>query len=509
MAAKSGSGGFGAFGWGMVAGGIALLGFGGLYYSGVFGPAPEPAPEPTEEISAPEAQPDSQADEVTEAPAAQPDAAAEPEAEPEPQATTQDNPAPADEPEEQVAAAQPQDEQATPAEDQTAVTDEPVAPADDTAVLTAPALDQIFVETDGTALLSGQGTPGSQVTVLLDGAELHSFTVDDSGQFAEFVTLPFSEAGRGLVLQTQANGQTARSDDYLIAALPEPEGQGEQVADAGTTTEASDPAAPASDAPAEVDGAEPSEPETETETQQLAQSETAPETTETEATQQPQTAEAPAVDQTAPAQPSDTTVAEAQPAAPESGNGQIAILRSGEEGVELIQPPAQDDTPRDRIALDTIGYSNSGDVRLTGRAQPGSVVRLYLNNRAVTDLTADDQGKWRGEIEGIEPGVYTLRLDELDGQGTVLSRLETPFKREAVAALAAPKPAPQPGAKPDVPAEPPTIRAVTVQKGDTLWAISRERYGDGILYVKVFEANRDSIRDPDLIYPGQIFAIPD
>ena len=45
----------------------------------------------------------------------------------------------------------------------------------------------------------------------------------------------------------------------------------------------------------------------------------------------------------------------------------------------------------------------------------------------------------------------------------------------------------------------------TVQPGNTLWAIARERYGRGILYVAVYEANRDLIRDPDLIYPGQVF----
>jgi len=48
-----------------------------------------------------------------------------------------------------------------------------------------------------------------------------------------------------------------------------------------------------------------------------------------------------------------------------------------------------------------------------------------------------------------------------------------------------------------------------VQPGSTLWAISREHYGEGVLYVRVFEANRERIRDPDLIYPGQVFALPD
>jgi len=52
------------------------------------------------------------------------------------------------------------------------------------------------------------------------------------------------------------------------------------------------------------------------------------------------------------------------------------------------------------------------------------------------------------------------------------------------------------------------IKNVIVQPGSTLWAIARERYGEGILYVQVFAANRDKIRDPDLIYPGQVFDLP-
>ena len=49
----------------------------------------------------------------------------------------------------------------------------------------------------------------------------------------------------------------------------------------------------------------------------------------------------------------------------------------------------------------------------------------------------------------------------------------------------------------------------TVQPGATLWAIAEEQFGAGIMYVSVFEANKDQIRDPDLIYPGQVFRIPE
>ena len=64
-------------------------------------------------------------------------------------------------------------------------------------------------------------------------------------------------------------------------------------------------------------------------------------------------------------------------------------------------------------------------------------------------------------------------------------------------------------ADPDASPSVPPVRAVTVQPGNTLWAIARDAYGDGILYVRVFEANRGLIRDPDLIYPGQIFTVPE
>ncbi|MBQ4241226.1 MAG: LysM peptidoglycan-binding domain-containing protein [Lachnospiraceae bacterium] len=48
----------------------------------------------------------------------------------------------------------------------------------------------------------------------------------------------------------------------------------------------------------------------------------------------------------------------------------------------------------------------------------------------------------------------------------------------------------------------------TVVKGDCLWNIAKARYGSGIDYIKIYEANRDVIGDnPDLIYPGTVFVL--
>ncbi len=56
--------------------------------------------------------------------------------------------------------------------------------------------------------------------------------------------------------------------------------------------------------------------------------------------------------------------------------------------------------------------------------------------------------------------------------------------------------------------EPVKAQVITVQPGFTLWGIASKSYGDGILYVRVYEANKDQIRNPDLIYPGQVFTVP-
>ncbi len=95
----------------------------------------------------------------------------------------------------------------------------------------------------------------------------------------------------------------------------------------------------------------------------------------------------------------------------------------------------------------------------------------------------------------VDTGIYRLRVDEVSEDGAVQSRVETPFKREEPAAVVQASAAP--------------TGTITVQPGSTLWAIARDRYGEGVMYVRVFDANRDLIRNPDLIYPGQVFQVPD
>jgi nucleoid-associated protein YgaU len=48
-----------------------------------------------------------------------------------------------------------------------------------------------------------------------------------------------------------------------------------------------------------------------------------------------------------------------------------------------------------------------------------------------------------------------------------------------------------------------------IRHGDNLWTIARRVYGRGIKYTTIYTANSDQIRDPDLIYPGQVFDLPE
>lgn len=55
----------------------------------------------------------------------------------------------------------------------------------------------------------------------------------------------------------------------------------------------------------------------------------------------------------------------------------------------------------------------------------------------------------------------------------------------------------------------PTAKTYTVKSGDCLWTIAKKYYGNGALYMAIYNANKDKLSNPNLIHPGQVLTIPD
>ena len=372
----------------------------------------------------------------------------------------------------------------------------------------------VRVDPDGQTLVAGSVAPGAEVTILLDGAEVVTTPTDADGRFVAMFTMTPGASGRLMTMTAKlADGSTvALGGQVAIAAIAAPQAAPEPAPASEPVQTAEAPAAAAAAASAGAEASPPAE----------------------TAAVEPPAAEAPA------------------PTA-------VAV---NEAGAQVLQAPAPEVGAN--VTLETIAYPTPERVQFGGRGTPGNFVRLYLDSAPLGEPAPIGQnGAWNLTVPGIAPGIHTLRVDEVDASGKVTSRYETPFKRETVEALAAATQAPQSAepapdaqapapqsaeppataqsagpeapenaqtaqsaepsdAAPDAPATPeapaaPAAEAtpapgglvsVTVQPGFTLWGIARSEFGDGFMYVQVWEANRDKIRDPDLIYPGQVFTLP-
>jgi nucleoid-associated protein YgaU len=171
--------------------------------------------------------------------------------------------------------------------------------------------------------------------------------------------------------------------------------------------------------------------------------------------------------------------------------GLLGIPQRPGKPVQTAARDSSNEPPASVLSLDAIDYDESGNLSMSGQAPEGTNVRVYLDNRAVGDAKTGEEGVWKLAPDvSVPPGLYRMRVDQVDSSGVVVARVETPFSRA--------------GPLGDLPRD-----AVTfVQPGNSLWRIARRTLGEGVRYTVIFEANRDQIRNPDLIYPGQIFVVP-
>ena len=239
-------------------------------------------------------------------------------------------------------------------------------------------------------------------------------------------------------------------------------------------------------------------------------------------------------------------------------------------GVEASPAPAAPATPpavpgaEPKIVVEAVEIDGN-KIFVAGLADPGRKVRAYANDILLGDAQTSPDGHFLVEAtRDIPVGSYTIHVDGLDADGVkVVARAAVPFEREpgesvaavapaeakpaepklgapaAAEAPAAPAPAaPAPAAPataaaeaPATPAAPGTEApaatppgdvpetvapklehagsAVIIRRNDTLWRISRRVYGHGVRYSTIYLANQDQISDPDRIWPGQVFKVPE
>lgn len=320
---------------------------------------------------------------------------------------------------------------------------EPTPPA-------GPLFDTFRVETDGSIVIAGRAEPGQVVDIVLGGVAIDRVTADAGGSFVALPVAGPSDLPRRLSLLADPDGLQLRSEtSYMVAPIFAP------VVIADTVVAPDEPA-----------------PSTE-----VASLDTVP--------QQQQAPALPVIEE-----------AVTPPSVPDTPT----VLQADSSGVRVV--PSSPALAVPNVALDAITYDPQGEVQLTGRATGAGAVQIYIDNEPLTTSPIAPGGDWRVDLPDIDTGVYTLRVDEVDPEGEVVSRVETPFKREEAADVAA-------VLAEETGVEGFEVAVKTVQPGATLWAIAEETLGNGIFYVEVFEANTDLIRDPNLIYPGQIFRLPE
>jgi nucleoid-associated protein YgaU len=313
-----------------------------------------------------------------------------------------------------------------------------------------PKFDTVRVEPTGEALIAGQAEPESEVKVKWNGNVVGSAKANAEGSFVVIPEKPLAKGTGALTLEVNKNGAVAVSEGSVVIEVKE-------------------------NAPAMVAKVDPKTP--------------------------------------------------------------TQVVQTGETPAETKD-----------VQLTAVDYDAAGNIVFSGRAAAGSVVRFYVDNKAAGEGVADAAGNWSFKgSESVKPGTHMLRADSVDAAGKVVSRIELPFLREAPEAVAAAqvataepaaKPAPevktaepvaavptveQPVAQPEpenqvVAVQPqpeapaPVVeegpRTLVIQPGNTLWKLSREVYGKGRMYTIIFKANRNQVKNPNRIYPGQILTAP-
>jgi nucleoid-associated protein YgaU len=145
---------------------------------------------------------------------------------------------------------------------------------------------------------------------------------------------------------------------------------------------------------------------------------------------------------------------------------------------------------------DTLGITpDADDIK-------AEIAKLGLNVQNFNVVIADGVATVTGlAVNRAEASKIVMAVGNTKGITKVDNQMRVPLSS---------LPAPPPAAAPtdDADADEEAVVFYPVEKGETLSGIAKRLYGDPNKYMKIFEANKPMLKDPDKIYPGQVLRVP-
>lgn len=448
-------------------------------------------------------------------------------------------------PQDQAAAsdAQPLDEQSG----QSAVAD-PQGQAVETATATVPSFDVVGVEPTGETVVAGRSEAGAIVALTANGIVVGKSIANEAGEWTIILDEPLKPGDYdvGLEIHDEKGQAIAQSEQRVAVSFAEggnqqplvvlnsPEGPSDilQIPDAAQDVAQTEGAPAASEeqvaeVTAKPDAAEIGASETVVASAEPAAAENKPALPGQEstavATPEPvsddegagtDVAVATASDEPAAGTAEQETVAEASQEKPAASKSSLETAER-----QTSQPPAATaDSGSAGVGAPTVTVeaveSETDKVYIAGTGEPGSSVRVYVGDDFQGEAKIDSTGKWLVQgTKNVAEGNVEVRADLIGDDGnSVDARAAVTFEKEQDQQIVLTKVVATgvSGGSGDQKADVrKSLPVVIIRKGDNLWRISRRLYGDGFRYSTIYQANQDQIRNPDLIYPGQVFLTPE
>ena len=164
------------------------------------------------------------------------------------------------------------------------------------------------------------------------------------------------------------------------------------------------------------------------------------------------------------------------------------VFRSDVENIDLLNLEKLSDA----ITLDFLSYSPPGLVILSGRTISNTEIEILKSSEILGKTKSNENGVWKFIIKKNEYANEEISIKTtINGETLILTydqaEIKKRFKNTNYEFY---------------------DDRIIVQKGNSLWRIARKTLGGGIFYTEIYKNNLAKIKNPNLIYPGQVFNLP-